>query len=58
MGHTYQKDKEMVLPESVVKALGSAVKILSEVAPSEVQEKDIKRPFFDKMIHGGNTTTK
>src|SRR2546421_10904384 len=37
-GYSYEAGKETELPESVVKALGSAVNVIGEVQPSTPQE--------------------
>lgn len=59
----YKAGVATVLTESAIKALGDSVKVLGEYTEGEtdtsnVEDKNIKKPFFDRMVHGNETVTK
>lgn len=66
-GHYFKAGIETLLPESTIKALGDSVKVLGEhIADdahkaeevAETETKQVIKPFFDKMIHRGDSETK
>jgi len=62
MGYSYVQNEEIELPENVVKALGKDATVIKEVEHAKieekVEEKEVRKPFFDKMIGKEDTKTK